>query len=194
MPFAPDALKLASLRITARTNAHRERSPYSFTQTSYNFMGGMWAAELDLAHLAEEDHRTAWAWVLGLEGQAGSFQMYALDYTGAQRPFAANPTLAAETLQRGNIVSLTVGNGEALSVGDHITLGQNLHAVASVDPVAGTTQRVTVWPRLRAAHAIGASVEVLQPWGSWALARPDQTYQRQLSGQRSQRLSLIEAL
>jgi hypothetical protein len=194
MAFTPDALKAASLTIEAITNAAREASPYSFAQTVYNFQGGMWSAELDLAHLSEDDHRAAWGWLVGLEGPATTFQMYAPDYTGSAIPFAANPTLSAEALVRSNALVATVGPGEAFTVGDYLTLGQNLHMVTLAAAPGSGVQAFEVWPRMRADHAVGAAVIADQPFGNWAISGNKNAYARQLSGERNQRIKLVEAL
>lgn len=194
MAFAPDCIRNAAVTLTSVTNGHREMSPYSFDQTPYDFMGGMWQATIDLTHLDGRESAEAWAWLLSLQGPVGSFELPALDYDGPFGAITADPVVALSAPVRGQSLTVTLAAGNFLVAGDQVTIDGHLHSVTGAAAKVGSDQVLTLWPRLRADVAPGVVVHALAPYGTWALADQKNTYARSQSRERSQTLAISEAL
>ena len=191
----PDSVRLASWRFTLKTNSHRAASPYSFVQTPYDFMGGMWTATLDMTHMISSDASAVLAWVAGLDGVMETFTLPAVDYAGPFGLVTANPTFADAALVRGKTIVLQLAAGDSAAVGDYVTIGGHLHIITTAEaPDVSDQQSVGISPRLRADVAAGAAVEMLAPYGTWALAKGDEGASLSQTGVRSRSLSLNEAL
>ncbi|SIO36391.1 hypothetical protein SAMN05444722_1683 [Rhodovulum sp. ES.010] len=195
MAFPPAAVKIAALRREQVVSALRTRSPYSFASTAYDFMGGMWRAELELVHVERADNAAIEAWLASLGGPAGTFELREPDYDGPYGTVSANPSVAVAATARAQTLRLQMQSGEAAAAGDLLTLGGHLHVVTSAGaPDGGGVQAVTVWPRLRADAGVGAAVEMLAPYGTWALAGPANGYAVSQSRVRTRTLQIVEAI
>jgi hypothetical protein len=194
MAYPPDCLVPRAFTLGMRTNAHREVSPYSYKQTAYDFMGGMWTATLDLHSLTAAGRATLISWLASLEGQKGTFEMKSLDYAGPFGVLTTNPTIAVAASARAKTVSLAMVSGEACVVADQITIAGHLHLVTAVAAPVSNVQAVTIWPRLRADVAVDDPVEALAPYGTWALAASETSYGLANKLAMSLSLDLIEAI
>jgi hypothetical protein len=191
----PTAVRLASWRMSLQTNSHRAQSPYSFKQTPYDFMGGMWTATLDMTHMISSDAAAVLAWVAGLDGVMEAFTLPAVDYAGPFGLVTANPTFANAALVRGKTIVLQLAAGDSAAVGDYVTIAGHLHIITTAAaPDVSDQQSVGISPRLRADVVAGAVVEMLAPYGTWALAKGDEGASLSQAGVRSRSLSLNEAL
>ena len=176
------------------TNATVTQSPYSFDQTSYNFMGGMWRATLEL-YGSEAAHREAFlGWLAGLEGPAQTFQLPAFHYEGPFGTLTQNPVIATAAKVRAKSIVVTRPAAQELAVGDLITIGTHLHRVTKDKGNVGVDQGIEIWPRLRADVAAGDAIEALAPTGSWRLAGNVAGYKIANKIQFSMSLKLVEAL
>lgn len=191
----PPALRVARFQLTIITNAHVEISPYSFSQTGYDFMGDMWGASVDLTHLDRRESAQIMRWVASLRGPIGIFELPAFDYDGPFGVMTGNPTIAQAADARAKTITLAHVAGSGLVQDDQITIGGHLHIVITAGAVDGADQQVIeIWPRLRASVAIGQAVNATSPTGRWRLARPENGFDRAQNFARSQSLALIEAL
>ncbi|RAP39562.1 hypothetical protein BYZ73_19860 [Rhodovulum viride] len=191
----PAAVQAATLRLRRITSSVRVQSPYSFAQTAYDFMGGMWAAEMTLKHLDRRQNAEVEAWLASLDGVSKTFQFGAMDYDGPYGVMSANPTVSSSTADRVKEFWIVVPVGSAAVVGDYLTIGGHLHIVTSAGTVTvAQTQKIGVWPRLREAAILGQTVEMLAPYGTWAIANPETEYEVDGDHRRTRTLSLIEAL
>ncbi|WP_414897707.1 hypothetical protein [Rhodovulum sp. YEN HP10] len=198
MAFPPDAVRVASLTLRQITSSIRVQSPYSFAQTAYDFMGGMWAAELVLAAFDSRESAAISAWIASLNGPAGTFEldMAAMDHDGPHGTISADPVVAvaANTRAQELVLQLAVAGDRALP-GDYLTLGGHLHIVTATEaPTAAFRQGVTLWPRLRRPVAPGAAVAMRAPYGSWALAGSETGFSVSQARVRTRTLQIMEAL
>jgi hypothetical protein len=170
MAFAPTALKFSRWTPRARSNTRREINPYTFAQTTYDFLGEVWEIDAECAPLQGRAAAEVQAWLADLGGTRDAFQVVWPGYKGPHGTLSANPTLAAAAAARARTVVATVAAGQALVTGDLVTIGNHIHRVTDAPaPVAGA-QTLKLWPRLRAAAAAGATVHAIAPWGTFALA------------------------
>ncbi|NDK37158.1 hypothetical protein, partial [Rhodovulum sulfidophilum] len=153
MAFPPDAVRVASLTLKQITSSLRVQSPYSFAQTAYDFMGGMWAAELVLAAFDARESAAISGWIASLNGPAGSFEldMAAMEYDGPHGAISADPVVAVAANARAQALVLQLARaGDRVLPGDYLTLGRHLHIVTAAEaPTPAFRQSVTLWPRLR---------------------------------------------
>lgn len=194
MAFPPICLARQSFTLKAVTNSHREVSPYSFKQTPYDFMGGMWTASLDLRSMSTRDRATFLRWLVSLEGAKGTFELLALDYSGPFGTLLTNPTIASTAVARAKTITMTMASGDAFVADDQITIGGHLHIVTSAAQKVGAVQSVTIWPRLRSDAMASDPVEALAPYGTWALASSENGYGVANKLTLSAQLELIEAI
>jgi hypothetical protein len=193
MAFPPAAVRVADFTFGPKTNAHRSRSPYSFVTTSYDFMGDAWEAEISLTHTSGAASNQVLAWLAGLKGPSGTFELKVFDYTGPAS-IATNPTANAAASARAQVLTVAMDSGESFAVGEYLTISHRLYIVTAAPAAVANVQSLTLWPRLRADVASGAAIEALEPYARWALANSKNTYTRNTSGARAQRLVLMEAL
>lgn len=172
MAFAPAALKVREFTPTFRSNARREESPYSFQQQTYDFMGEAWAIEVQCAPLQGADLVAVRGWLAGLGGARDAFQLRWPGYAGPSAGLVENPTAAQAATVRARTISVALPAAGQLAVGDLMTIGQSLHIVTAAETPAAGVQGVTLWPRLRANLAQGGVLNVLDPYGTFALAAP----------------------
>lgn len=194
MAFPPVCVTPAQFRLTAVSNAHREMSPYSFKQTPYDFMGGMWKASLDLYSMKARDRATFLRWLVSLEGTLKHFELLALDYDGPFGTLTVNPTIAVAADVRARTVTVTLSPGETMTADDQITIDGHLHIVTSAAAKVGDTQAITIWPRLRSAVTVGQAVEALAPFGTWVLADPENGFSLSRRFLMTTTLELIEKI
>ncbi|MCE8470445.1 hypothetical protein LZ189_15605 [Rhodovulum sulfidophilum] len=198
MAFPPDAVRVASLTLKQITSSIRVQSPYSFAQTAYDFMGGMWAAELVLAAFDARESAAISGWIASLNGPAGTFEldMAAMEYDGPHGKITADPVVAVAATARAQALVLQLARaGDRALPGDYLTLGRHLHIVtAAEDPTAAFRQSVTLWPRLRRPVVPGDPVAMRAPFGSWALAGPETVLCVSQARVRTRALQIREAL
>lgn len=194
MALPPFPLPVASLTIEVVTSGARTMSPYSFSQTAYDFMGGMWAAKLDLATLDARRRSTFLRWIASLDGPVTPFELPAVDYAGPFGVLTANPTIAAVAQARAQTVTVTLATGDELVPDDMVTIGGHLHVIKAAAAKVGDDQVITIWPRLRDPVAISDPVEALAPYGRWALVNPRNGYGFNVDQRSTVTLDLIEAI
>lgn len=215
MAFAPASLRIRDFDLSMVQVSRLEASPYSRAQVAYDFMGDCWEAKLTLAHLSEPQAAEVEAWLASLKGPMVPFEAYLFRKAGPFGTTAIDAQVAVAAAARAEVVSvqqfhavgspsmvLNFGAGGdmgysygALVVGDRLTIGGHLHLVTAAGAVGGAgVQIITLWPRLRAAVAVGETVTIQQPYGTWRLAAGRNTWARAVGGPRTQTIDLIEAL
>lgn len=214
MAFAPASVTVKAFTMTAVTNAVRPRSPYASNTVAYDFMGGYWKAQIDLPPLTDAAGAAVEAWLLGLNGPKGTFQMYDFNPAGPFGTAINDATLKLDAPERSTAIRIQqvhtaaspslvlnfAGNGRLgylfgeLAPGDTITLAGFLHRVVSAAPVGGLgAQDITVWPRLRVNMVAGDPVVIAMPYGTWALAMPENGWSRSDRATRAQSIEIVEA-
>ncbi|MBL3587708.1 hypothetical protein JMM61_20565 [Rhodovulum sulfidophilum] len=196
MAFLPKSVRVAAFTLTRITSSLRVQSPYSFAQTAYDFMGGMWVAELTLTHVSAAENAATEAWLAGLNGMAGTFEMGPVDYEGPHGAISADPVVAVAANARAQALVLQLARaGDRALPGDYLTLGRHLHIVTATEaPTPAFRQSVTLWPRLRRPVAPGDPVAMRAPFGSWALAGPETVLSVSQARVRTRSLQIMEAL
>lgn len=194
MAFAPNCVRPEVFRLTAVTNVLRTASPYSFKQTAYDFMGGMWRASLDLYAMKQADRATFLAWLVSLDGPMTPFEMRALDYAGPSGTVSSDTTVHLSAPVRAKSLSMNVPLGTSLAVGDRITIDGHLHVITDAPTSISGVQTVSIWPRLRSNSAPGSIVQVSDPFGTWVLANSENTISLANGLSQAVTLDLMEAL
>jgi hypothetical protein len=193
MAFPPPEVRVSDFTFGPNTTSHRSRSPYNLATASYDFMGDAWEASITLTQSSGVASNVVLAWLASLKGPAGSFELKAFDYTGPSA-ITVNPTVDSTALARAEVLEVALASGEAFTLGEYLTIAGRLYLVTAAAAAIGDVQSLTVWPRLRSDIAGGAVIEALEPYATWALADPSNTYKRRSDGARSQALKLMEAL
>lgn len=180
MSFAPPELKIREYVIRQMTNVTLEESPYNFKQARYDWMGGKWGLSLTLAPPKTRKERAAVeGWLLGLNGPLTKFELPHLDYEGpygvadADGSIAVSASEATKTITVQHVARKYAGGAFGdLGIGDMVTLSGHLHGVTNINPVNGSgLQVIDIWPRLRSDITASDPVQIIDPYGSWSLAK-----------------------
>lgn len=155
----------ASITLRAVNQTAMSMSPFTYKQQIHNHAGQRWEAEIQLPAMQRADAEQWLAWLLSLNGRAGTFLMG--DPLGATPRGALGGTpLVNGANQTGS--SLTIDGCTAnvtgwLKAGDYIQLGSastaTLHKVLQDANTNGSGQvTLDLWPSIRTAPADNSTV------------------------------------
>lgn len=167
-------------------------SPYSLAQEVYQWPGQGWTLAVTVPpNSSRAVQRRLDAFVAALDGRFGTFSMALPDH--APNPaILVNPTVAVAAAAWAGSLSVQHGAGAPFVPGDVFAVAGRIHLVTMAGAKASGVQMVDIWPRLRAAVAVGVVVNATAPVGLWRLAEDRQGYQLDLA-YRANSLKIVEA-
>lgn len=174
-PLSLPAPQFCKIRIAASSAVGVTRSPFTFGQQVQAHQGQMWSADVQYPPLERPDAEAVIAFLLALNGPAGTFLMG--DPVGASpRGSWAGTPLVNGGSQAGQVLNVDgFDTGATGKAGDWIQLGSgasaHLHKLLT-DFTVGSPQSAAldIWPRLREAPADNAPLTVSAAKGLWRLA------------------------
>jgi len=129
-------------------------SPFSYAQQIHDFGGGRWEAEVTLAPLTYEQSKPVQAFLIGLEGRKGTFEM----------AHPLHTTTMSATLATGSAGDEDISFNQQVTAGTYFSIADRLYMTTETG-----TSSVNIQPPLRA-DASSASVDFTQPKGTWRMA------------------------
>lgn len=179
----PSAPTFSGITLTPKSAVGESRSPFTFESQYYAHQGQMWQGELRLPPMTRAEAEPWIAFLLSLNGKAGTFLM-GIAGAGTPRGAATGTPLVQGASQTGQSLvtdGWTAGVTGILKAGDYFQLGSGvdsyLHkllADANTDGSGNAT--FDIWPRLRVSPADNAAITVLNPKGTWRLATNDMPF------------------
>lgn len=170
----PTSPGVESVTFKAAVSVGVGRSPFTFKTFVHRHAGQVWGASVSLPALTRAQADEWEAWLLSLNGQAGTFWLgdptrksprgAALGVPSTENP---NP-LGQQAL---NTIGWTASTAGILVAGDFIQVGQRLYRVLKDVPsdINGRAQ-LDIFPSLRESPANGTTVVTQSPRGLFRLA------------------------
>ena len=168
-----------SITFSSRSQIGMQQSPFSGVQTVYAHQGEWFEAEVMMPPMPREVAEDWVGFLLSLNGHEGTFLMG--DPTGATPRgtwAAGSPTFNVSAVHAAGVKTVTLrdfSNGATGKRGDWLQFGSgstaSLHKLAQdFTASAGGAATLEIWPRTRAALAIGDAVTIQSAKGLWRLA------------------------
>lgn len=172
----PTNIGFSSLTLRAVNQTAMTMSPFTYKQQVHNHSGQRWEAELQLPPMKYEDAEVWLAWLLSLNGRAGTFLMGDPNRATARGTPTGTPLVkgAGQTGSSLTIDGCTASTSGWLKAGDYIQLGTGasatLHKVLQdVDVGTNGEGELDLWPSIRTAPADNSTVIVSNTVGRWRL-------------------------
>lgn len=180
----PDETRVQYLRISRSAAVGVSVSPFTMQQQVYEHQGQMWSLEFSLPPMRWNEADAWIAWLLALNGRAGTFLMG--DSSRASPRGSALGSPVVDGAGQSGSVLLTRGwtalQAGVLRAGDYLQLGTGsntrLHAVlATADADASGEAALDIWPRLRTSPGDGEAIVVTHARGRWRLSSNEAGWQ-----------------
>lgn len=197
----PSHTGLATVTLRAVNQTAMSMSPFTYKQQIHNHSGQRWEAEVQLPPMQRADAEQWIAWLLSLNGRAGTFLM--------GDPLAATPrgALGGTPLVNGASQvgsSLTIDGCTAdvtgwLKAGDYIQLGSagtaTLHKVLQdVDTDGAGQATIDIWPSIRTAPADNSTVVTSNCVGRFRLNAGEQDWTLSTASMYGVTFAAVEAI
>lgn len=197
----PSHTGLATITLRAVNQTAMSMSPFTYKQQIQNHSGQRWEAEVQLPAMQRAEAEQWIAWLLSLNGRAGTFLMG--DPLGATPRGALGGTpLVNGANQVGS--SLTIDGCTAnvtgwLKAGDYIQLGSagtaTLHKVLQdVDTNGAGQATIDIWPSIRTAPADDATVVTNNCVGRFRLNSGEQDWTLSTASMYGVTFAAVEAI
>lgn len=179
----PSHTGLANITLRAVNQTAMSMSPFTYKQQIHNHAGQRWEAEVQLPAMQRADAEQWLAWLLSLNGRAGTFLMG--DPLGATPRGALGGTPVVNgASQTGSTISIdgcTPSVTGWLKAGDYIQLGSastaTLHKVLQDANTNGSGQvTLDIWPSIRTAPSDGSTVVTSNCVGRFRLNSGEQDW------------------
>jgi len=179
----PTVTGIANITLRAVNQTAMTMSPFTYKQQIHNHAGQRWEAEVQLPPMKYEKAEEWIAWLLSLNGRAGTFLMGDPNRATARGALGGVPLVNGAD-QTGSSISI---NGCSTSVtgwmkaGDYIQLGSastaTLHKVLQdADTNASGEVTLDIWPNIITAPADNAVVITSNTVGRWRLNSGEQDW------------------
>jgi hypothetical protein len=172
----PTNIGFAQVTLRAVNQTAMTMSPFTYKQQIYNHSGQRWEAECQVPPLKRDDAEEWIAWLLSLNGRAGTFLMGDPLGDTARGTLGGTPVVNGAD-QVGN--SLTIdGCSNSITnwikAGDYVQLGSGstatLHKILqSVNTNASGQATLDIWPSMRTAPADGSTIVTSNAVGRFRL-------------------------
>lgn len=180
----PGVLRFSRIQVIPRAVVALSQSPYTLDAQVYAHPGQAWQGQFVVPPMVRADAEEVIAWMLSLNGAAGTFLM-GIEGCETPRGIATGTPLVNGADQTGQELvtdGWTTGQTGILKAGDFIQLGSgldtHLHKVlADVNSDGSGNATLDIWPRLRESPSDNAAITVQSPVGLWRLAKNDMPYE-----------------
>jgi hypothetical protein len=172
----PTNIGFAQVTLRAVNQTSMTMSPFTYKQQIYNHSGQRWEAECQIPPLKRDDAEEWVAWLLSLNGRAGTFLMGDPLGDTARGTLGGTPVVNGAD-QVGN--SLTIdGCSNSITnwikAGDYVQLGSastaTLHKILqNVNTDASGQATLDIWPSMRTAPADGSTIVTSNAVGRFRL-------------------------
>lgn len=172
----PTHTGMAGRRLTRRSVVAVSASPFTGTQQVQEHQGQWFEAEISLPPMRRADADVWIAFLLQLNGMAGTFTMGPPAYRVPRGTVAGTVLVNGAHSARSKTLAVKgMTSGTTFLANDYIQLGSGssarLHAVianATADGSGNAT--LDIWPALRTSYSDGATVTYTSPVGLWRLS------------------------
>lgn len=166
-------------------------SPFSYAQQIHDFGGGRWEAEVSLEPLTISQAKGVEAFLIGLEGKKGTFQMgHPLQTLDITQSASAN-TKGATT------VTMIASGNNLISAGNYFSASYDgkthLHMMTSAKTIQGT-QIIEIQPPYRFTTSSIHVLDFTYPQGLWRMATNDVNIYTDINGYKHISFACIEAI
>jgi hypothetical protein len=172
----PTNIGFAQVTLRAVNQTAMTMSPFTYKQQIYNHSGQRWEAECQVPPLKRDDAEEWIAWLLSMNGRAGTFLMGDPLGDTARGTLGGTPVVNGAD-QVGN--SLTIdGCSNSITnwikAGDYVQLGSastaTLHKILqNVNTNASGQATLDIWPSMRTAPADGSTIVTSNAVGRFRL-------------------------
>ena len=184
-PF-PTVTGIANITLRAVNQTAMTMSPFTYKQQIHNHAGKRWEAEVQLPAMNYANAEEWIAWLLSLNGRAGTFTMgdpNRASARGSASATAGTPVVngSDQTGASLSIDGLPASATGYLKAGDYIQLGSastaSLYKVLTdVDTNASGEATLDLWPNILTAPSDNATVIVDSAVGRWRLNSGEQDW------------------
>lgn len=161
-----------------RKSVAMTESPFSYAQQVHDFGGGRWEAEVTLEPLTYDDSKPLQAFLIGLEGRKGTFEM----------AHPLHTTTMSATTATGSAGDKDITFSQQVTAGTYFSIADKLYMATETG-----TSSVSIQPPLRA-NASSASVDFTQPNGTWRMATNEVNIYTDVNGLFSVTFACVEAI
>jgi hypothetical protein len=175
----PTVTGISSITLRAVNQTAMTSSPFTYKQQIHNHSGQCWEAEVQLPVMKYEKAEEWTAWLLSLNGRAGTFLMGDPNRAtprGSASSAPGSPAIngASQTGSSIAIDGLPASATGYLKAGDYVQFGSastaTLHKVLTqIDTNASGQATLDIWPNVVSASADGSTVVVTNARGRWRL-------------------------
>ncbi len=175
----PTVTGISSITLRAVNQTAMTSSPFTYKQQIHNHSGQRWEAEVQLPVMKYEQAEEWTAWLLSLNGRAGTFLMGDPNRAtprGSASSAPGSPAIngASQTGSSIAIDGLPASATGYLKSGDYVQFGSastaTLHKVLTqIDTNASGQATLDIWPNVVSASADGSTVVVTNARGRWRL-------------------------
>ena len=183
-PLTPPASVPAEITLSPLAVVGVSASPFTLEQEVFEHQGQAWQMEVSLPPMARPEAEEWVAFLLSLNGRAGTFLMG--DPVGAAPRGTAlgTPLVDGAGQQRAKTLATKGWTADAAGVllpGDYIQIGAGAAArlyknLTAVNADAAGEATLDVWPRIRDSLADGAAIVTAATAGVWRMASNQMTW------------------
>jgi hypothetical protein len=182
----PAGIRITDVSITPENSVGIRESPSSFRQEVQVFGGQRMRMRVSFKEEGPELGSRLETFFLKLRGSAGVFRFFDPYHSVPMGQAMGLPIVVSATAGQQTVTTsgwLPNVNFQ-LRAGDYIQIEDNLHRVLDDAHSDGDGEAtLTLWPDLRASHAPGESIKLINPTGLWRLAR-DPSFDRRPENQK----------
>jgi hypothetical protein len=179
----PTATGIANITLRAVNQTAMTMSPFTYKQQIHNHAGQRWEAEVQLPPMKYENAEEWIAWLLSLNGRAGTFLMGDPNRLTARGTLGGSPVVNGAN-QTGSSISIDGCSNNItgwMKAGDYIQLGAastaTLHKVLQQVDTNGSGQAtLDIWPNMVTAPTDGSIVVTSNTVGRWRLNSGEQDW------------------
>jgi hypothetical protein len=172
----PTNIGFAQVTLRAVNQTAMTMSPFTYKQQIYNHSGQRWEAECQVPPLKRDDAEEWIAWLLSLNGRAGTFLMGDPLGDTARGTLGGTPVVNGAD-QVGSSVAIDGCSNSItnwLKAGDYVQLGSastaTLHKILqNVNTDASGQATLDIWPSMRTAPADGSTIVTSNAVGRFRL-------------------------
>ena len=196
----PSSQEAREITIRARSVVGVSESPFTFEQQVQAMAGERWEADIALPPMTRADAEDWIGWLMGLNGQEGTFLMGEPVNTSPRGTWAGTPLVNGSHAARAKSIAMDgFTAGATVKRGDWFQIGTGSSSrlykvVQDATASGGGTLTLEIWPGLRATLADNATLDTSSPVGLWRLASNVREYSISLARIYGLRFSCVEAL